>query len=138
MSQAPQSFSWGRLIAETKMSGLTALVACHCEPTFYNANKPFLRLEFNEGLAALKESPAMDKLKSTLKGFFGESLDLEIVDGPALRSPAMLASSKKMASFQSAYETIMDDDFVNKMIKDFGAKVLTESVKSINPSGPKP
>lgn len=133
---APQSFSWGRLIVDSHLTGLPAMIACHVEPTFYNAEIPLLRLELPEPMKAFDKTPAMETFKTALREFFGDQLELDIVEGPALRSPASQASARKVDGLTKAYETIMNDDMVKELLRDFpGAKVLIESVKA-TPAAP--
>lgn len=125
---APPSFSWGRLIVEMKLTGLSAMIACHCEPVHYNAEIPFLRLEMPPGLDGLKGSPGMNRLSQALKNYFGENLELEISPGPAAGAPSVMASSKKIDAMSAAHQLIMNDEFVQKMLNDFGGKILTETI----------
>lgn len=128
---APNSFSYGRLIVETRLTGLSAMIACHCEPVFYNAEIPLLRLEVPEALDAMKQSPAMAQFKSALTDYFGEGLELELVEGPALGSPAAMSAARKIDGLVKAHESLMKDDVINKMLKDFGGKVLVETIEPL-------
>lgn len=129
--KAPQSFSFGRLIAETKLTGLAASIAMHSEPVFYNADLPFLRLELPREMSAFKNSPAMENLKRAFKQYLGDDLEIEMVDGPANNSLANRFSSKKIESIKEAHVTIMNDPMVQKMLKNLGAKILLETVKPV-------
>lgn len=134
---APQSFSWGRLIVEMRLTGFAAMIACHCEPVHYNAEMPFLRVEVPEALEGLRESASMKQFRSSLKDYFGESLELELVSGPALKSPASLSAAKKVGSMTAAHALLMKDEFVQKMIADFGAKIFIESITTGAPAASK-
>ena len=132
--RAPQSFSWGRLIADMKLRGIPAMIACNCEPTHYDAtdaSKPFLRLELLDAMKAMQHSPSMDQLKEALTEYFGENLQIEVVLGPALRSQSTLAGAKRITSQVIALETVMNDKLVQDMIKNFGAQILVESVDQV-------
>lgn len=134
---APQSFSWGRLIVEMRLTGFAAMIACHCEPVHYNADMPFLRIEVPEALDGFKQSQGMTQFTAALKDYFGESLELEMVPGPALKSPASLSAAKKVGAMTAAHELLMKDDFVQKMISEFGAKIFVESVAPVAPAATK-
>lgn len=137
--KAPQSFAYGRLIVETHLTGLAAMLACHCEPKFYNAEVPLLRLELNEAMSAMRDSPAMATFTIALKDYFGDHLELDIVEGPALKSPAALAAAKKVMGYVVAYDIIMKDDVVLALLKQFdSAKALIETVRPVTPNSRKP
>ena len=134
--KAPISFSYGRFIVESKITGLTAMLACHCDPVFYNADIPFIRIEMPPALNGFKESPAMKSFEMSLKSYFGEGLEIEFVNGPAANSPAYKQMNKKLTELKSVHQTIMNDDMIQKMVKDFGAKIIVDSIKPI--TAPKP
>lgn len=127
-ARAPQTFSWGRLIFDMKLRGVPAMIACHCEPKNYDASKPFLQLELLDTMKGMEKSPSMQKLKDALSEFFGENLQLDIVVGPAVGSPASLAASKKINAQSAALEKIMTDTMVNEMIEKFGAQIVVDTV----------
>lgn len=128
-SNAPQSFSWGRLILDMKLRGVPAMIACNCEPTFYDSTKPFLRLEILDTMKAMQNSPSMQRFKEALKDYFGDHLQIEIVPGAALQSPSALAGAQRITSQISALEAVMKDDMVQSMIKEWGGQILVESVE---------
>lgn len=132
--RAPQSFSWGRLIHDMNLTGVPALIACHCEPTHYDASQPLLQLQLMEGLQAFTTSPSMGKLKNALIDFFGENLKLDITSGPANRSPAALAGQKKIGEQADAMKILMGDKSISEMIEQFGAKIVIDTVEPIKGS----
>ena len=127
-TNAPESFSWGKLIADMKLKGLSAMIACHTEPVRYDAAVPRLELQVVKNMQELVDSPAMERLAMALKDHFGEKLELEIGFGPAKRSPAAIAFEKRVGRFTQAYTNIAEDDLVAKLIEEFGARVIVESV----------
>lgn len=131
--KAPQSFSWGRLIYDMKIRGVPAMIACHCEPKNYDAQKPFLQLELLDTMKAMEKSPSMQKLKDALTEFFGEDLQIEIVVGPAKKSPAVLAGEKRIGEQISAFQKIMTDSSVNDLIENWGAHVVVDTVDVMPP-----
>lgn len=132
-SRAPQSFSWGRLIFEMKLRGVPAMIACHCEPKNYDASKPFLQLELLDTMKAMEKSPSMQRLKDALTERFGENLQIEVVVGSALKSPAALSSGKKINDQINALQQIMNDSVVNDMIEKWGAQIVVDTV-DVTPS----
>lgn len=133
---APQSFTWGRVISDLKLAGVPALIACHCDPIGYDASVPHLQLELPHAMAALERSPSMLRLQESLKDFFGEGLHVEIVMGPAKNSLANVAAGKRIAGQLVALDAVMKDTQVHELLRDFGAKVLVESVELTKPSLP--
>lgn len=132
---APKSFSWGRVIQESRLRGVPAMIACHCEPITYDSAKPALRLELKDEMRILQRSPAMGRLIDSLKEFFGEGLEVEITFGPAAKSPAALSGAKRIQGHVTALETVMRDDMVQEMIKKFGGQVVVDTVDaSLAPS----
>lgn len=130
-TNAPQSFCWGKLITDMKLRGLSAMIACHTEPMRYDASIPRLELQVVQHMVELQDSPAMARLTGALQDYFGERLELEIGFGPAARSPAAIAYEKRVGRFNRAYTSISEDDFVAKLIEEYGAKVIVDSVKPI-------
>ncbi len=126
---APMSFSWTRLIVDMKLTGLPAMMACHCAPVHYDASVPSLRLELAEPMAALIDSPAMQGVRAALTGYFGDALQLTIEPGEALKSPANIAQANRVGRFQLAYASIANDEFVRDLMREFGATVMVESVR---------
>lgn len=135
-SRAPQSFSWGRLIFEMKLRGVPAMIACHCEPKNYDASKPFLQLELLDTMKALEKSPSMQRLKDALTERFGENLQIEVVVGPALKSPAALSGGKKISEQINALQKIMTDPMVNDMIEKWGAQIVVDTVDVVPSPSP--
>lgn len=131
-AQAPQSFSYGRFIVESKMTGLSAMIACHCEPTFYNAETPFLRLEIPPKMMAFKGTAPMAIFEQAIRNFLGQNVELETIEGPAVGSPAAVSSAKKLTVMKGAYGLIMEDELVNSLLKEFGGKILVETVQPVN------
>lgn len=133
---APENFSWGKLIVDMKLKGLPALIACHTEPVQYDANGPSLVLQVNKNLQELHDSPAFTRLAEALKDHFGASLDLQITFGPATKSPASIAFDKRVGRYTQAYTAIAEDDLVARLIEEFGGKVIVESVKPVRRTNP--
>lgn len=127
----PESFSWGKLISDMKLTGLTAMIACHAEPVLYDANGPKLSLQINKSLQELSDSPAMNRLILCLKDHFGESLSLEIGFGPAVKSPAAVAYDRRITRYTQAYSSIAEDDVIAQIIAEFGGKVIVDSVRPL-------
>lgn len=134
----PQAFSWGRFIVENHLRGLAAMLACHCEPKFYNAEIPLLQLELPAPMAAFKDSPAMQELHGALKHFIGDSLELEVVCGKAAYSPTAQSCAKRVDGLVKAHEAVMGDALVREYVKRYGARVLVDTVKPVAAAPRKP
>jgi DNA polymerase-3 subunit gamma/tau len=55
-----------------------------------------------------------------------------VVDSPARRNAHAAAERLKAAE-----AIILDDPFVQRMMQDFGAKIVPGSIKPVSPAGPK-
>lgn len=135
-TNAPESFSWGKLIFDMKLQGLPAMIACHTEPLRYDANGPVLFLQVSKYLQELADTPAMDRLRSALKDHFGDALQLEISFGSASQSPAAIAFNRRVGHYTQAYSNIAQDDVIGQIIKEFGAKIIVESIHPVKRVAP--
>lgn len=104
------------------------MIAVFSEPVEYDADEPRLDLRIDHHFEALADSPHMQRLKDALTDHFGENLKVNVSYGPA-KSPAALAIAKRVDRFVGAYSVIANDDIVAKLVEDFDAKVIVESVK---------
>jgi DNA polymerase-3 subunit gamma/tau len=132
----PESFSWGKLILDMRLKGLAAMIACHTEPVIYDANGPKLTLEVNKTLEELKDSPGFTRMIQAIQDHFGENMHIVIGFGPAKRSPAAIAYEKRVNRYAQAYSTIAEDDFISRIIEEFGGKVIVESVRPLKRNTP--
>jgi hypothetical protein len=126
------AFDWSKTIFEMRaagLPGLSAMLACHCETTSFQADPPSLGLRMAPELAGLQDSPWMLKLQQALRDRLGANLALTIELAPTTQTPAQKATKRRVSTYTEAYEGFMQDKFVNDLIKDFGAKIITETVR---------
>lgn len=127
----PKAFSWLKVIHESGMSGLTAMLASHSAPVVYDPAIPMLKLEIHKSMMVFAETTGIENVRSHLMSHFGPDLVLETIFGEASASPAMMSQERKIQRLKNACEVVMTDKFSTDVANEFGAKVIVESVKPL-------
>jgi hypothetical protein len=126
---APASFSWSKIISDCGLSGFDIMLASQCVPVYYDASIPKLHLEIHVALKVYSEKKGINSLLANLVKIFGDDLVLETTFGDAIGSPALIAQENKISKYHQALVSISEDGFTTRMNKEFGAKVVIQSIK---------
>lgn len=120
--------NWRSLVDRLKL-GLARALAQNCELLSHDAHNFYLSVP--EAHKHLLGESYQEKLHAALTQYFGTKIKLHFTVGGTGNTPAAQISQEK-AEVQSAAESaIREDDFVQALVKDFGAQIIPSSIKPI-------
>jgi DNA polymerase-3 subunit gamma/tau len=135
-TSAVESFSgpqfngnWRQLVDNLKL-GLAKTLATHCELESFDENS--FNLTVPEIQKHLLEASYQDKLSGAINDYFDRKIKLNLKVGGTGNTPAQQIFEEKAAIQSEAVAAIQQDDFVQALIKDFGAQIVPSSIKPIN------
>ena len=120
--------NWRQLVDNLKL-GLARTLAMHCELENFDENS--IGLTVPEAQKHLLEATYQDKLSSAINDYFGRKIKLNLKVGGTGNTPAQQVFEEKAAVQSEAVAAIQQDDFVQALIKDFGAQIIPSSIKPI-------
>ncbi|MEN9724755.1 MAG: polymerase elongation factor tau and gamma subunit, partial [Pseudomonadota bacterium] len=121
--------NWRQLVDNLKL-GLAKTLATHCELENFDENS--FHLTVPESQKHLLEASYQDKLSGAINDYFGRKIKLNLKVGGTGNTPAQQIFEEKAAIQSEAVAAIQQDDFVQALIKDFGAQIVPSSIKPIN------
>lgn len=132
LAATPSSISfdgnWRRLVDQLKL-GLARALAQNCELLRHDEHNFYLTVP--DAHKHLLGQSYQDKLRAALVQHFGTIIKLHFEIGGSGNTPAAQISQEK-AEIQSAAESaIREDDFVQSLVRDFGAQIIPSSIKPI-------
>ena len=120
-----------QLIAAEAVVALTRELALQSELLSRIGGVWTLRVEHE----SLTQSASREKLQTALQAAMpGESLTLVLEMGPVTDTPAKRNTAATAERQRVAEETIQNDPFVQEMMRDWGAKIVSGSIKPMPPS----
>ena len=122
--------AWAGLIDALGVSGMTRMLAQHCELVAHDAERMELRLaKMHERLL---DGPFQEKLKAALRERYGKGLKVAIaVGGDNGNSPQAIAERDRERRQAQAVADIEQDPFVRELVENFDARVNESSIKPI-------
>ncbi len=121
---------WQELVAQLGLTGMTRMLAQHCELVSRDAARFELRIA--QVHQHLLDGPYRDRLKAILEQRLGTRLKLTIqVAGEAGGSPAAVADRDKLQRQAQAIAAIEQDPFVRELVENFDARVVESSIKPV-------
>lgn len=121
--------NWRQLVDNLKL-GLARTLAMHCELQNFDENS--ISLTVPEDQKHLLEATYQDKLSVAINDYFGKKIKLNLKVGGTGNTPAQQVFEEKAAIQSEAITAIQQDDFVQALIKDFGAQIIPSSIKPIS------
>jgi DNA polymerase-3 subunit gamma/tau len=121
--------NWRALVDNLKL-GLARTLAMHCELESFDENS--INLTVPEAQKHLLEATYQDKLSGAINEYFGRKIKLNLKVGGSGNTPAQQVFDEKAAIQSEAVSAIQQDDFVQALVKDFGAQIIASSIKPIN------
>jgi DNA polymerase-3 subunit gamma/tau len=119
---------WAGLVQRLNLTGMAGMVAQRGELVSFENNH--LELVVPETHKMYAEKAYQDKLKAELQPHFGPTLRLTVRVGETAGKSVAAARSREQARRQaSAAEAIEDDPFVRELVRDFGAEVVSSSIR---------
>ncbi len=120
--------NWRQLVDGLKL-GLARALAQNCELLRHDAHN--FHLSVPAAHKHLLDQSYQEKLRTALVQHFGTNIKLHFEVGGTGNTPAAQISQEK-AQMQSAAESaIREDDFVQALVRDFGAQIIPSSIKPI-------
>lgn len=120
--------NWRRLVDDLKL-GLARALAQHCELLSFDQDE--IHLSVPNAQKHLLESSYQEKLKAAIQQHFGRKIQLKFEIGGTGNTPAEQISQEKAVLQSKAESAIKEDDFVQALVKDFGAQIIPSSIKPI-------
>ena len=128
--RAAQAGDWPALIAAAGVRGPAGQLAQHAALLGIDAG--VMRLELKTDHEHLRAPMLVSQLQDALGKALGRDVTLrfEKTTNASLPTPADLARSRKDANHKAAEAALHADPVVQGMIRDFGARVIPESIKA--------
>jgi DNA polymerase-3 subunit gamma/tau len=120
--------NWRSLVDALKL-GLARTLAQNCELESFDENN--INLTVPDGQKHLLDANYQDKLSAAVDQHFGRKIKLSLKVGGTGNTPAKQIFEEKAAVQSEAVNAIEQDDFVQALMKDFGANIIPSSVKPI-------
>jgi len=130
INHEPISFNgnWRGLVDQLKL-GLARALAQNCELARFDENHIYLTV--SEAQKHLLDPNYQEKLRSAIQQHFDRKIQLSFEVGGSGNTPAQQISQEKAAIQSQAVTAIQEDDFVQALVKDFGAQIIPSSIKPI-------
>ena len=119
---------WRSLVDNLKL-GLARALAQNCELVRHEDNAIYLSVP--EAQKHLLEASYQEKLRTAIAQYFGRKMQLHFDIGGSGNTPAQQRMEEKAALLSQAESAIREDDFVQALVKDFGAQIIPSSIKPI-------
>lgn len=120
--------NWRSLVDALKL-GLARTLAQNCELESFDENN--FNLTVPDLQKHLLEPNYQDKLSAAINQHFGRKIKLSLKVGGTGNTPAKQIFEDKVAVQSDAETAIQQDDFVQALMKDFGANIIPSSIKPI-------
>jgi len=117
---------WKKLVNNLKV-GIVKSLAQEC--SLLNYEDYIFNLILNEKFQHLGQNRYIDKLENEISNYLNKKIKVNISLGSDPETPSMekkIGISELMKTTESA---IMEDSFVKELIDDFGAEIITSSIK---------
>ena len=131
-TQAPThaSGSWSQIIEALGLTGMTRMLAQHCEMTRLDDKRIDLMLPKTH--ERLLEKAYQERLRSALQKHFGDRLLISITVGEGSGgSPVAVAQRERDRQQARAIADIEQDPFVRELVENFDARVNESSIKPL-------
>ena len=120
--------NWRSLVDALKL-GLARTLAQNCELDSFDENN--INLTVPDLQRHLLDPNYQEKLSAAINQHFGRKIRLSLKVGGTGNTPAKQIFEEKAAVQSEAESAIHEDDFVQALMKDFGANIIPSSIKPI-------
>ncbi|WP_426661203.1 DNA polymerase III subunit gamma/tau [Rhodanobacter aciditrophus] len=124
---------WESLIEQAGLRGPFSVLAQNAVLRERDGNTLVLALQ--PAHMSMAVEPMVSQMEERISGALGERIKLRFVDidkSAASATPAARATQARNEAQAAAEQSIEDDPFVQSMKRDFGARVVPQSVKPLN------
>ena len=120
--------NWRGLVDQLKL-GLARALAQNCELVSFDDHG--IHLSVPEAHKHLLNQNYQEKLRAAIAQYFGKKIQLHFAVGGNGNTPAQQITQEKATLQSQAQSAIEQDDFVQALVKDFGAQIIPSSIKPI-------
>ncbi|HZV61705.1 MAG TPA: DNA polymerase III subunit gamma/tau [Methylophilaceae bacterium] len=120
--------NWRNLVDQLKL-GLARALAQNCELIRHDENAIYLSIPHAH--KHLLDQGYQDKLKAVIDQYFGRKIQLHFEIGGTGNTPAQQVSKEKAALQSKAESAIQQDRFVQALVNEFGAQIISSSIKPV-------
>jgi len=126
---------WIQVVDSLKLGGVAKQLANNCVFGSWDGQRLILHLD--PAHKQMRVSSSEQRLQKALSEYLGAPVKLEISIGqkPAAATPAQLQAQARADRQREAEEAMANDPLVQAMEEQFGAKVIADSIRPIDPSG---
>ncbi len=124
----PFEGDWRQLVNQLKL-GLARALAQNCELAGFDESS--MSLTVPESQKHLLDASYQEKLSAAINAHFGRKVQLTFEIGGTGNTPALQITQEKAAIQSNAIAAIQQDDFVQALVKDFGAQIIPSSIKPL-------
>jgi len=126
----PGDANWEALVDGLGLTGMTRMLAQHCELMARDATR--IELKIAQAHQRLLDGPYQERLKAALEQHFGARLRLVIKVGEsAAASPAAVADREKQQRQVQATAAIEQDPFVRDLVENFDGRIVESTIKPV-------
>jgi DNA polymerase-3 subunit gamma/tau len=120
--------NWRSLVGQLKL-GLARALAQNCELVRFDETHIYLNVP--QAQKHLLGQNYQEKLRNTIQQHFDKKIQLHFEVGDTGDTPAQQISEEKAALQSKAVAAIQEDSFVQALVKDFGAQIISSSIKPV-------
>lgn len=120
--------NWRSLVDQLKL-GLARSLAQNCELVRFDENHIYLNIP--QAQKHLLDQNYQEKLRNTIRQHFDKKIQLHFEVGGSGNTPAQQISEEKATLQSKAVAAIQEDSFVQALVKDFGAQIISSSIKPV-------
>lgn len=120
---------WRGLVESQLKLGLARALAQNCEMITYDENS--ITLKVSDAQKHLASPNYQSKLNEAINQHFGRKIKLLFEIGQVANTPAKQNAEEKATLQSNAENAILQDDFVQALVNDFGATIIPNSIKPI-------
>jgi DNA polymerase-3 subunit gamma/tau len=122
--------SWAEIVEQLGLTGMTRMLAQHCEMRHFDDTR--IQLILARPHERLLEKAYQERLKSALQKRYGSDFKLWITVGEAGdNTPVAIAQREREAQQSKAIAEIEQDPFVRELVDEFDARVNESSIKPL-------
>lgn len=118
---------WRGLVDKLKLSGMARMLAQNCALEEFDGQR--MRLSVPAEHKHLLDNTYQEKLRATLKEYFGKQLQVSIDVGNVVNTPARQINQEKAERQAQAEASIRNDPFVRDLVESFGATIIPSTIK---------
>lgn len=126
--------SWPELVERLGLSGMTLMLARHCELVACDASRVELKLA--QVHQRLLDASRKERIREALERYFGNRVRLAIsLTSNTEASPAALAEQGRRQRQAQAIAAIEQDPFVRELVENFDGRIVESSIRPLNGEG---